>query len=320
MSTLIISLLFTLLGLNPNYIGHCLLNSPSDEKVPLYEDATGSKIIAYIVNDGYYEDYPDLYIKEKRNGRVLVDAKYIIWDKRHHEDESGWLDINYLGVYLNEGILTKNIYATPSRDSKIVFKIKRNEFAAGKYEVYDVDNYWLKIKVTGTDVIGWLPPEFSETTAEDEDPGRLPVIFIKADNPLKIPIYDNESGNTIKDVIFYDPQWVISPHIQVLNLNEGSERAQGYICDGKGMVNLNGWINKKYLVTYLNPECEKVNAYDSYEGRSILFVINNTKKSKAYPVIETGYFGWVKILDPNSHKKGWISPNSRSEDTSTLNK
>ena len=86
------------------------------------------------------------------------------------------------------------------------------------------------------------------------------------------------------------------------------------------MVNLNGWINKKYLVTYLNPECEKVNAYDSYEGGSILFVINNTKKSKAYPVIETGYFVWVKILDPNSHKKGWISPNSRSEDTSTLNK
>lgn len=111
-----------------------------------------------------------------------------------------------------------------------------------------------------------------------------------------------------------------SYHIQVLNLNEGSERAQGYICDGKGMVNLNGWINKKYLVTYLNPECEKVNVYDSYEGGSILFVINNTKKSKAYPVIETGYFGWVKILDPNSHKKGWISPNSRSEDTSTLNK
>ena len=70
MRTLIISLLFTLLGLNPNYIGHCLLNSPSDEKVPLYEDATGSKIIAYIVNDGYYEDYPDLYIKEKRNGRA----------------------------------------------------------------------------------------------------------------------------------------------------------------------------------------------------------------------------------------------------------
>ena len=49
------------------------------------------------------------------------------------------------------------------------------------------------------------------------------MVFIKAGKPLKIPIYDNESGNTIKDVIFYDPQWVISPHIQVLNFNEGAK-------------------------------------------------------------------------------------------------
>lgn len=46
-------------------------------------------------------------------------------------------------------------------------------------------------------------PSKSLIITRNEDPGRLPVIFIKADNPLKIPIYDNESGNTIKDVVSY---------------------------------------------------------------------------------------------------------------------
>lgn len=315
MYTLLFSILMSILNLDPNYIGHCLLNSPMDEKVPVYAASSGDNVIGYLVNDGYYEDYPDLFIKEKQNGRVLIDAQYKIWGERRHDDESGWIDMEYLGTYLNEGFLTKKLYDSPRHDAKVLFRIKNNEVCSGMYKVVDVYNYWLKIKVTGTDVQGWLPPEFSETTSdgEEEKEDKLPLIFIDTTKSSSIPIYEHSTGNEIKEFIIVKHKRNAPPHILVLACDEGKDRAQGYICDGSRMINMSGWIDCKYLVTYLNPQYDIVEIYDSYEDGNVIFSIDNTNKNLAYQVIGTWHFGWVKIFDPRSKKEGWLAPYFRSE-------
>ena len=304
------------MNLNPSYIGHCLLDSPADEKVPLYESSYSDIIVAYIVNDGYNEDYPDLYIKERKGNRVLVDAEYGIPGRRYHEDESGWLDINYLYTEFNEGFLMKRIYSQPSHNSDIILKIKREKITQWKFKVLDVSNYWLKIKIG--DTIGWLPPEFSVTTAEEEDGGNLPLVFINTSISTIIPIYKCMDDKNTINYINYDEKEKDKPFFYILNYHEGDNRVQGHLYYGKYFYDYSGWIDSKYLITYLKPELEYVNLYDDYEDGNIILTIKNIDKTLAYPTIAIWYLGWVKIIDPVSKKAGWLPSQCRVEKPSDI--
>jgi hypothetical protein len=166
---MVLTILSVFLNLSPDYIGHCLLRTEkNDIFVPVYTSSSDTVAIAYIVNDGYYEDYPDLYIRAKKANRVLVDVEYMVWgDDRIHNDICGWIDIRFLGTYLDEGNDVKKIYMAPDRDAAVAYEIRGydSNFYGGKYIVTDVWDYWLKIvNPLNPNLVGWLPPEYSITT------------------------------------------------------------------------------------------------------------------------------------------------------------
>ncbi len=166
---MLLIILSVLLDLSPDYIGLCMLRTEKyDVFVPVYSSSTDSTVIGYVVNDGYNEDYPYLYIKEKKGNRVLVDVKYSFSEEeRIHNNIQGWIDIRFLGTYLDDDNYIKKIYVAPDRHSAIAYEIHGydSNFYGGRYIITDVCNYWLKIvNPLKPDLVGWLPPEYSITT------------------------------------------------------------------------------------------------------------------------------------------------------------
>lgn len=318
---MLLCLILTLLlvNFNPAYIGKCYLDACYNCKIPLYETSSSSDIKTYVVNWYYTDDRPDLYVREIKDGRALIDAVYPEWDKKYHKDETGWIDMKYLCTSFNCGFLMKRLYSSPSRNSQIVCKIRSENTPNVTLKVLDMDNYWIKTTVPGTDIVCWLPPEFSSSTADKEDSGNLPRLFLDIGYIGEVPVYESEDGSKAVGTLRNDTSLGLNICVYPFDIEEKDERAFVYtnskIVQG---VDIHGWIDTKYLCTYLTEDYKAIDLLDCYEEGSVVYVIDNNDCTLPYHVVATWKIGWVEIIVPGTDIKGWLAPRYRSESPSWM--
>ena len=140
---------------NNKYLGNCLL-IPRHEKVPLYNSSNQLEISDYIINDTLKDDYPLITIDFIKDSLALVHVQYPM---RSRKECKGWIQMKYLGTYINQADGILKIYRMPSDDSEVSFEIMNASWGI-YYPVIDAHEGWLKVVIPDdSGRIGWLHPD-----------------------------------------------------------------------------------------------------------------------------------------------------------------
>lgn len=146
---------FAFCDYNNNYEGFSLL-IPQHVEIPLYSFLNCTVACDYIINDTINEDYPVLAIKSIDNHKALVSVEYPMGTRK---ETAGWIDVEYLGVYLKSESDTLCVFELPDYDSDVAFYIINANWGR-YYHVIDASDGWLKVEnPEEPDETGWLAPE-----------------------------------------------------------------------------------------------------------------------------------------------------------------
>ena len=127
---------------------------PKHQYIPIYHSSKGNSVDNYIINDTIQEDFPILSIKSFCDGRVRIQAHYPM---ESHPDVEGWMEIEYMGIFLNTYSGETHILKHPYQKSTCIHTIN-DAYWGYFYPVIDARNNWLKI-LFDENSSGWVSPD-----------------------------------------------------------------------------------------------------------------------------------------------------------------